>query len=516
MKTDLASPFDHISKIWRLIPKYTKIQFCSAFIIGLLVHIYIMTNGFINHDSVMINEYYNWIQIRTGRWFAVVPDMISGSFNLMWINTLFALIYLSISACLIGACLETRRTPLVLLLSGIVMAFPTVAGWFSYRFLVDVACFSVLLACLAIFLARRYKDGFIFGFFPLLFSIATYQAFVGFFAGIMVLMLIRDLLGDKEIKTVVISALKYLFTLVTALVAYVLILKLPVSADLSGYKGISSFGHFSAQSVPERFVFSYQNFFDIFFRNSLYIHQDYYQSGRIFQVLFILAAIAVLVTLVNVIISKKISKTRLVLLLVLIVLIPPTCNVISILSPDNLYILMQYSLVLFFAFMLMIADIAVVKPKAVYLSAFYILVFCFIMTANYAIYSNVFYQKVELVNKQGQAFSSALVTKIQSEDFYDKGKMIVIYGEAPLSFAMGYFETVNAIPLGDIPNMYSFPAYLNIYFDLQNPVNQSKRYMPDELGKNADAMEAIHDMPSYPLPGSIAEIEGMIVVKFSD
>ena len=114
---DLLSPFNLINRVWRFIPGYTKIQFCSAFIFGLLVHLYIMTNGFINHDSVVITEYYNWAHALSGRWFSIVPDMFSSSFNLMWFSSLLAILYISISVSLIGACLEIRRTPLVLLLS---------------------------------------------------------------------------------------------------------------------------------------------------------------------------------------------------------------------------------------------------------------------------------------------------------------------------------------------------------------------------------------------------------------
>ena len=516
-----------MQKVWNNIPGYTKIQFCSAFVIGLLVHMYIMANGFINHDSPMIQTYYNWAYGFGGRWFGIVPDMISGSFNLMWINSLLAVIYISISTCLIGACLEIRRTSLVLLLSGLVVSFPTVACGLSYRFTADGIFFTVLLVCLAIFLVRRFKYGFIFGIIPLLFSLATYQAYVGFFAGIMVLMLIRDILNDQKIKSVLINGFKYLFTLIVGLVIYIISIKLPSSDNTAAYLDINTFGGFTLQSIPENFIFSYKNFFEIFFRNSLYIHQDYMQSGRIYQLLFAIAAIAILVLLIYLIINKKIysGKPRLILLLILIALIPPACNAISILAPDSLYILMQYSLVLLFAFILMILDvvadtekmgISFIRSKIIPLCSWFLIVFCFVITVNYALYSNVFYTKMDIVNKQGYSFSTNLVGRIQDENFYSGDKQIVLFGEVPQSSALGYFETMHAIPLGDIPNMYSYPAYLTTYAGLDNPISHSRSYVPAELADSTEGMQLVQDMPSYPAQGSIAEVEGLIVVKFSD
>jgi len=524
---DLLSPLNPIYKVWNYIPKYTKIQFFSAFIIGLLVHSYIMANGFINHDSVVISEYYSWAHALSGRWFAIVPDMISSSFSLMWLNGLFAIIYISISICLIGACLEIRRTPLILLLSGLVVSFPAAAGWFSYRLYTDINFFAVLLVCVAIYLALRYKYGFLFGAIPLLFSIAIYQAYIGFFAGIFVLILIRDIFKDQKVKTIVVRGLKYLSTLIIGLVAYVIILNLPTYSGLTSYKEIDSFGGFTLQSLPERFSFSYQNFFDVFFRNTLNIHQDYMQSGQVFKYLFVITAIVIFVLLICIIINKKIYREipRLILLFILIALLPPTTNAIGILSPNSIYILMQYSLVLIFVFMLMIVDVYIDSPKAglsfagskiAYYSSWFVMVFCFIIIVNYTIYTNVFYYKMEIVNKQGYAFTSTLVTRIQSEDFYDIDKNIILYGELPQSYSLGYFENMHAIPLGDIPNMYSFPAYLLIYFDLRNSVSFSKAYLPPEINDNEDAMAYIRGMPPYPSSGSIAEVEGVIIVKYSD
>ena len=516
------SPLDQLNRLWHFIPRYTKIQFCSAFIIGILVHLYLMASGMVNHDSVVVTEYYQWAHNSMGRWFAIVPNMITGSFNIMWLNALFALVYVSIAACLIGACLEIRRTPLVLLLSGVIVSFPALAGWLSYRFYVpDTGMFPVLLSCLAIFLARRFKYGFLFGAIPLLFSLALYQAYIGFFAGVMVLILIRDILTDQKIKTVIVRALKYLATLFIALIAYVISLNLPSYSYLAGYKDIRSFGGLTIQNLPERFIFSYKDFFDVFFRNSLKLHQDYWLSGQVYQYLFAIAVIAVLVLLIFIIINTKLyrDKVRLILLIIAIALLPPACNIIAVLSPDNLYILMQYSLVLIFALVLIVIDIASEKvkgSKAAHLSTWFLLVFCFVITINYAIYSNVFYLKMDLLNKHGQAFATSLVTRIQSEDFYDLDTPIILYGSAPHSFALGYFEYMDAIPLEDFPNMYSLPAYLLIYQDLKNPVYRSSKYFPEELRDNEAVMRIIADMPAYPLNGSIKLVEGFIIVKFSD
>jgi hypothetical protein len=426
-----------------------------------------------------------------------------------------------------GSFLKIHRTPLVLLLSGIVVSFPSIACGFSYVNVVDIIFFSFMFVCLSLYLVRHFRFGFLFGSILFLFSIANYQASIGFFTGFLVIFLIRDILLGESTKTVIIKALKHFVSLIIGMIAYLISMRIISGGELSSYANIDNLGGLALSNLPERFVFSYTNLVDIFLRNSLGLHQDYYLSGKIFQVMFIISGILAAVMIISIIINQKIykKKSSLVLLVIALCILAPAINIISIISPDHLYILMQYSLILVFVFVLMLVDIAAsevvnvaskIHKKVVYLSSWLVLIFCFLFIFNYAIYTNTFYFKMEIVNEQGRAFSTTLITRLQSEEFYDENKTILLLGSPPENAALGAFHTMRAIPLGDIARTYSYRAYLLNYLGFPNFVTHDWNYaIPDELN-TPEFTEFVANMPYYPLPGSIKEFEGYLLVNFSD
>jgi len=491
---------------------------------------YLMVNGFINQDSVSVwVDNHLWAGFISGRWFADLPDSISSHFNLPWVNSLFSVVYISIATCLIGICLRITRTPLVVVLSAVVVSFPAVACALSYRLDSDVHFFAMLLACLAVYLTYRFRFGFAAGVPLLTFSLATYQAHVGFFVGIAILILIREVLTTDKLKPVLVHAVTYLLTLVLAGVAYAISVKVTIVGWGPGYHDVSDLGGVSPSSILNGLAVSYSNAFDIFVRNSLLIHQGAGQNSQLYGYAFIIIGLVVAVLLVNIVIDKRVFRhpLRLILLIGLVVLVPAGVNFIAVLTPNTLYILMQYSLVLIFAFALMVVDIAVIpaaerrslmRTRITHLGTYLILAFCCAVALNYALYSNIFYSKMDLVNKQGQAFSTELVTRIQSQNSYTPTMPVVLLGSPQQSWALGDFESTFAIPLEGIPNMYAYPAYLLTYFDLQNPMAPALKdgaSLPPPIEGDASAVATIQQMPDYPLDGSIMAVDGFMVVKLS-
>jgi len=525
-----ASPFGLIGGLWQFIPRYVKVQFLSAFILGLLVHMYLMVNGFINQDSVSARvDNHLWAGFISGRWFADIPDSISSHFNLPWVNSLFSVVYISIACCLIGICLRITRTPLVVVLSAVVVSFPAVACALSYRLDSDVHFFAALLACLAVYMTYRFRFGFAAGVPLLTFSLATYQAHVGFFVGIAILILVREVLTTDKLRPVLVHAGTYFLTLVLAGVAYAISVKLTIVGWGPGYHDLSDLGGVSPSSILNGLGVSYSNTFDIFVRNSLLIHQGAGQNSHLYGYVFLIIGLIVVGLLVSVVIDKQVFRdpSRLIVLIVLVGLVPAGVNFIAVLTPTTLYILMQYSLVLLFAFALMVVDIAVIpaaerrsltRTRVTHLGTYLILAFCCAVALNYALYSNIFYSKMDLVNKQGQAFSTELVTRIQSQNDYTPTMPVVLLGSPQQSWALGDFESIYAIPLEGIPNMYAYPAYLLTFLDLQNPMAPASKdtaSLPPPLEGDASAVAAIQQMPQYPVDGSIMAVDGFMVVKLS-
>lgn len=521
------SPYCLVRRAWDSIPKYTKTQFFSTALFALMIHMYLMTNGLINHDSPVVMLNNEPFYLSAGRWFANAPDLLSTQFNLLWVNSLLAVFYMSVAACAVGACLQLRRTLPVLVLSALFAAFPAVACILSYRQDSDLKFFAVMLACLAVAVTGRFRFGFLGGIALLIMSLATYQANVGFFAGVAVLVLIRQLLSGTSIKAVLKNALRLAVGLIGGLVGYVVSVKMTYHGSGPGYKDIDTLAGFSLSELPRRIGFAYSNFFGVFFKNSLSIQLDPTQNDHRLTYLFIVAMLIVLCLLAAVVVRKGIHKDlpRLALVVVLVGLIPLGLNAIALFSPDYLYLLMQYSLVLVFAFALVVVDLCAecglgsssrARSWLASLGSWVVILFCCVMAFCYALYSNVFYLKMDLINRQGQAYSTALVARIQSTPHYTSDTPIVLFGGAPQTISLGYFENYFAIPIEDMPNMYSYSTYLVTYLDFRNPVVRNDSSMPPELAADAQAMRVISDMPNYPDDGSVEAVDGFIVVKLSN
>ena len=490
---------------------------------------YLITNGYFNHDGAIVYEYLRDAHMERGRWFSIVPDMLLGNYNLKWLNSLFALIYLSAATSLIGVCLGLKRTPLILLLSGLIMSFPAVGLTFAYVYYVDNFFLAILLACLAVYFVKTFRFGFLFGAVPLFLSVAIYQAYIGVYAGLFVIILIKELLDGQDQKPVISRFFKYVIAFIIAMVAYFVSL-IPVSGKMTSYAGISSMGGLSAENLPGRFLSSYTDILNIFFRNSYQIHHgfhiDRFTPISIYQYLFLAAFGISLALLIIIIIGRKLYSKRapFVLMLAFLAIFPPACNLVTIVSAEHLYLLMQFSLILIYALMLVLVDVAAVvaekglpglRRKITYPASWALMLFFCVLILNYTVYSNVYYLKMEIIMEQSRALSTEVVTRIRMEDFYAVEKTVMFWGVPPMNSSLYQFIDMEAMPLGNIMQMYSLQPFLYNYIGFNNTTMYYGYDLPQDIVESPEAFELVDRMPVFPADGSIVEFRDYIFVRFA-
>ena len=527
---DSWSPFCVIRNIWAKIPRYTRIQFCSALILGLVVHMYILTNPLINHDSTILFSNTSSTHRGSGRWFAPIVDWITGTASLSWMNRFAALVYVSVSACFVGACLKVRNNISVVFLSAIMVSFPSLLVGLPYTRYVETILFAALLSCAAIFLAHRYRFGFLVGVIPLLLSLATYQAYIGLYAGVAVIILICDILVFQiRFRMVIIRGIKFAFCFIISNLLYLLSLKTPLVGDLSSYAHIDTLGGFTLQEIPARVYNAYLHFFRFFFQDTYDVHQKYLRIIN-FKYMFLLATIIIILLVAFVVRKHKIyrSKASVALLVILLGLLPLACNVITVISPDHLYLLMLYSLFLPYALGLSVIDITVMctrdnpataRIKGLHLSAWVLLLILCLVVVEYSIVTNTNYLYIEVLNEQGLVYSSVFVARVQNEEYYSSEKAILLYGRPKSNTSMVAFANTNKISrIGldySLSRWYSYSLYLRYHIGLENPVyDETITGIPPP--RDVEVLELLASMPEYPAKGSIVEFEGKIVVKLSD
>lgn len=161
------------------IKKEWIICFFTAMILGLITHMYQLTNSLPNWDSLN-NFYSDQNTIHLGRCFLTIACGITSFYDLYWLNGFLSLIYIGITAAIVGETLSLKKPATLILMSGFLVTFPSVTSTLAYTYTADGYFLGMLCMTLAIFLTIRYKRGWIPGVFLICFGLGIYQAFITF------------------------------------------------------------------------------------------------------------------------------------------------------------------------------------------------------------------------------------------------------------------------------------------------------------------------------------------------
>ena len=127
------------------VKKSWKTAFVSAFMIGLLVHIYKFTNLLPNADA-LYNFYSNQNMTASGRWFLSVACGISSYFDLPWVNGVLSLVFMGLTAAMVAEVFRMENPVVIALSSGLLVSFPAITATMSYEFTADGYMLAMALA----------------------------------------------------------------------------------------------------------------------------------------------------------------------------------------------------------------------------------------------------------------------------------------------------------------------------------------------------------------------------------
>lgn len=171
----LAFYRDRLKRPW-------KTAFFSAFLIGLLVHLYKFTNTLYIRDS-LLNDYTSQNVVGSGRWFLSIACSLSSWFDLPWLIGLFSLVLIGLTAAVIADLFRMENPVVIVLSSGLLVTFPALTGTFFYEYTADGYMLAMLLASLAARLTVMNGRGWLRWVAAgacLCLSCGVYQAYVSF------------------------------------------------------------------------------------------------------------------------------------------------------------------------------------------------------------------------------------------------------------------------------------------------------------------------------------------------
>lgn len=419
-------PENTLKKLNTYILPQWKICFFSALIVGLISHLYKITNWLPNWDSLVF-RYDPQNMVALGRWFLPVVCSASSFYDLPLLNGIIAIVFHALGAVCICRILNIRRKITAFLIGAVIVSFPTVTSVMMYNYVADGYSIAFFLSVLAAFFMTKEKPNYIAAMVLVALSTGIYQAYITVTVMLVLLKLIDDIVYYNA--TIVSIVKKGVFILASGLagvVLYSIILKIVMSVfsvELLDYQGINDTASLSNIDIPGSLYSIRETFIKCFF--------DVSEGVNVYIVLnvlvFVLTAFHyVKYTVINGVYKKPVNIFAIIILGMMLIAGAGSLAFVNACIDYHNLMLMGYSV--FYLFFLILyergADSthrhACIKCWAVLLTSLSII-------ANQVVISNVSYHKAQIAYEKSYGVLMHIAYRIdQTPGAEDCDRLLVI------------------------------------------------------------------------------------------
>lgn len=495
--------------------------FFSCVLAGYLTHLYAFTNLIPNSDG--LSRMFDPQQMTvSGRWFLHYASAFTCFTQMPAVIGLFSLIFLALAAALTVSLLRLDSRVLSAFAGALMAVFPAMGYTYLYMFTAAAYAFAILLAVWAVWLAEK-KGALPWAAAVLLLACAmgTYQAYAAVAVSLSVLVVLRAALDPEyDLPSAARLGLRLAAFLTAGAALYYLILQVFLAVkdlELLSYLGMSETGPLALLLEMPRLILTTYKQVIVFFllpggSNSF--------TTPVFALLTVLLALCAGAGLLAVLRQKQLRQGwRMISAAVMIVLLPLGAGFAQIITPfSEATPIMKYAYVFLYLGALLLADLGLPYQKAP-LSLHGSRLLCTVLAA-VCLYSvnvdNLLYTASAQSHRALLSYATTMLTRIQSCPGYDGTQEVVIIGTFPTD---RYYSEIDSYALVDhysVPIHTAAPLNKHIYYYFNHWLNVPLAE-PEE-----DTMQSVADspefsaMPLYPADGSVAMIDGRVVVKVQE
>ena len=261
-------PENIISLIKTKVKRQWVICFVSVIIFGLIAHLYRFMNLEPNWDAI-VYRYDELNMTHIGRIFSKVACMFTSYYDLPWINGLVSLVFIALGSVVICELFKLKNKISYVLISGLLVTFPTVASTFAFSYTADGYFIAFFASILAVFLVD--KKGIlknILGILLMTFALGVYQAYITVSVMLILVYLLNLTVFQKESLSIITKKLvKFLISGIIAAGLYWIIVKvymLVSGSALTEYQGAQEAFNLTNINIPAAII------------NCLYMFKEYY------------------------------------------------------------------------------------------------------------------------------------------------------------------------------------------------------------------------------------------------
>ena len=509
-------PEQVLNKIKKSISPQWKMCFISALVIGLIAHLYKITNWLPNWDSLVFrHDAQNMIAM--GRWVLPVVCAASSFYDLPLIAGLLAIIFHGLGAVCICKMLDVRKNITAALVGAVVATFPAVTSVMMYNYVADGYAFAFLLSCIAAMLLTKNRPCYIGAGILIALSAGIYQAYITVTIMLLLLSLIFELLyKNTDLKKIMLKSVKFLLTGVFGMGLYYLVMTVLLKLTgtmLLDYQGFDTATSFKGIDIAGSLYTIKQSFVNYFFDFSKGLNL----FGAINCVILVITALLYLAD----VIKNKLSVPKILMLLVFVMLLPIGASVLSFINGGiDYHNLMKMGFLVFYLFFVLQyekEDFRGINLNSAKLWT--ILGISVIFIFNQIIIASVSYHKLNMAYEKSYGTLIRIADRIEQTENAENCHSVLVLGHLPESEAY----SVNLPPdMTGTTDGYLLRADDEI-------VGQSVlcSALNDYCGKNYKFISGkektilldkidTESLESWPGKNSISVIDDVIIIKLGD
>lgn len=496
----------HMKREWR-------IAFLSVIILGVLIHMPMMLRDIPNHDG-LDSMHFDQNMIVSGRWFLSVACGISSYYTLPWLIGLLAMVYLGLTAVLLVDFLEVEDTISVVLISGLLVSFPTLSSTFAYVFTMDGYMLAVFLAVLAVWLTKKKRLGFVPGSVSLALSMGIYQAYLPIAILLCIYGILMLAMEKGDIREKFYNILHYLYMGILGSIGYYVVLQIMLKiqkTEIGTYQEGNNLGLLGGAGLIDTLKNIYVDFFSFTFAGNVLMNNLFSITA------LVLLGLVTLITLIRLVAYTDWWKSFwfYVIGVLLAVGLPIATNIMMFILPGVTYhLLMRFQWILYP--ILMVAFVGKYNKGLFgdHRREWVVLFTAVTLIWNYVVTDQIAYSNIQKKYEKTYSYCVRLLDRIEQTEGYYQGipiAMIGVVGEEPYP-PTDITQKVTANLIG-MNGEYLLYTGNNFELFIKHYLGASLNILPPESMEQMYYSPEYREMESFPAEDSIRIINGIMYIK---
>ena len=517
-------PLDRIlARLGQRITPAQRAAFLACFVSGLLIHLFAFTNIIPNSDG--LSRVFDPQQMTvSGRWFLHYASALNGFTQMPALIGVLSLVLLALAAAGAVTALGFHSRALAAFAGVMMAAFPCLGYTFLYMFTASAYCLAILLAVLAVYLAK--KGGWLrslAGCVLLALSMGVYQAYAALAVALSLLAVFRACLNPRsDLRKTARMGFRFVGCLTLGAALYYGVLQIFLAVkdlELLDYLGMNQAGGgYPVAQLPGLILSVYKQVFVFFF----------WPNGRnpfttpVLAVLDLLLLLLAASCLLAAVLRRKLWREpwRMAGAVILAALLPLAAGFAQIISPfSDATPIMKYAYVCVYLAVLLTADLGLSflpRPRGGMAAAGALAVCLAGVTLYSANINNLLYTASAQAHRATLSYATRLLARIESCPGYTGKEEVLIIGSFPSDRIYADIPSYALIDHYSADRDTAAPLNKHIYYYLNDWLNVPIPEPEEETMIAVSQSEEFQSMPLYPADGSVQLLDGRVVVKLQE